>query len=119
LLEDYDTEIGPRFNSGSGRKQPDRATGLPPPITVPPPPDSVRPPRTNPPPTVPRDPTDRLADVLKDLFSQQIVIPSSGQPVVVPTPTSRNSIIPVLLITVGVGIAGYVMYKKKGGTRAD
>jgi hypothetical protein len=54
----------------------------------------------------------RLATLLQNLFGQSVSIPISGQPVVVPTQTSSTSPIPLLLIAGGLGIVGYLVYKR-------
>ena len=61
-----------------------------------------------------KDDIDRVADILKDLFSQRIEIPAVGSPVVIPQQTTSTSIIPVLLILSGIGgLAAYVYYRRK------
>ncbi len=69
----------------------------------------------------PKTNTDRLADILGDLFTQPLAFPSSSsEPVVIPTQTNSTSIIPILLIVAGIGGLGYYIYKKnhKAGENA-
>ena len=57
----------------------------------------------------------RFADVLAKLYGQSVTIPSGGSPTVVPTQTSSTSAVPLLLIVGGLGVFGYLLYKKSGG----
>lgn len=84
---------------------------FPPPTT---PPGGSTPPGTTP----PKDDIGRLGDLLKDLFSQSVSIPQAGDPTVIPTPTTTSSMIPIMLIAAGIGIVGYLIYKKKHGGAA-
>ncbi len=62
----------------------------------------------------PTDDIDRLADLLKNMYSQPLTFPSStNEPVVIPTQTQSSSIIPILLIAGGLGFIAYEFYKRK------
>lgn len=62
------------------------------------------------------EPTDieRLIDVMGNLFGQGVSTPAGGgEPVVIPTTQSSNSILPFVVIVTGVGIVGYYLYKRQ------
>ncbi len=77
----------------------------------PPPPDDTG---TKPDPknTPPPDDLARLTDILGKLFGQSITIPAPGQPTVIPDQTQTSNPLPILLIIGGLGIVGFVIYKK-------
>lgn len=98
-----------RFPTNSGVPQSPTPTPNPPP---PPPGGNV----PAPPAVTPKDPIDRLADRLGDLFGQSITIPSQGDPIVVPTQSTSGGMLPVVIVVAALAFGGYIYYTRhKGG----